>query len=314
MLKAKIKLMATVNELSGEKCFTEFINQCKARNLSKATIRNYTQQWTYFVDWWGGETISTIDKDTILQYIRHLQAKDISVETINSALRILRVILNYYHEQDYIRPVKIKLLKSELPVKETYTDQELSIMLKKPDIKKCSFREFRTWCVINFLVGTGIRARSLVNIKICDLDLENNLVKLSVVKNRKPQILPLPPSLVTVLNLYLRHRGGEPADYLFCSETNSKLRESSINHDVKRYNEARGITHSGLHKFRHTFARSFILSGGDPFRLQRLLGHSTLDMTRRYVQLYDCDLHEGIERFNLLEKITNNTQRVKIKR
>jgi integrase/recombinase XerD len=224
------------------------------------------------------------------------------------------VLLNYLHEENYIQPVKIKLLKSDLPVKETYTDQELSVMLKKPNIKKRSFREFRTWCLINFLVGTGVRARSLVNIKIGDLDLENSLVKVTVVKNRKQQILPLPPSLVTVLNQYLKHRGGEQSDYLFCNEKNNKMRESSVYHDVQFFNEARGITQNGLHKFRHSFARSFILSGGDPFRLQRLLGHSTLDMTKRYVQLYDRDMLEGIEKFNLLEKITNNAQKVKMNR
>ena len=81
------------------------------------------------------------------------------------------------------------------------------------------------------------------------------------------------------------------------------LRPSSLYHDVQFFNEARGIFQYGLHKFRHTFARSFILSGGDPFKLQRLLGHSTLEVTRRYVQLYDLDMFEGIEKFNLLEKI-----------
>lgn len=314
MSRAKIKMFTTKQELTVQESFTEFIKQCKVRNLSSATIRNYSQQWTYFVEWWGEESIGCIDKDTITNYVIHLQNKNITIETINTALRVLRVILNYFHEQNYIQPVKIKLLKSELSVKETYTDEELSAMLKKPNIKKCGFREFRTWCIVNFLAGTAIRARSLVNIKIGDLDLENSLVKIAVAKNRKQQILPLPPSLVTVLSLYLKHRGGDTSEYLFCSESNSKLRESSVNHDVKRYNDARGIAHSGLHKFRHTYARNFILSGGDPFRLQRLLSHSTLDTTRRYVQIYDRDLQEGIQQYNLLEKITNSTQKVKMKR
>ncbi|WP_407313768.1 tyrosine-type recombinase/integrase [Desulfosporosinus sp. SB140] len=314
MSRGKVKMLSTEQELTAEKCFTEFINQCKARNLSSATIRNYTQQWNYFVKWWGGDSVASIDKDKIMQYIRYLQEKGIRTETINTGLRTIRVLLNYLHEENYIHPIKIKLLKGDLPVKETYTDQELSVMLKKPNIRKCSFREFRTWCMINFLVGTGVRARSLVNIKISDLDLDNSLVKVTVVKNRKQQILPLPPSLITILNMYLKHRGGEQSDYLFCNEKNCKMRETSVYHDVQFFNEARGITQNGLHKFRHSFARSFILSGGDPFRLQRLLGHSTLDMTKRYVQLYDRDMLEGIEKFNLLEKITNSTQKVTMKR
>jgi len=51
MSRGKVKMLSTEQELTPEKCFIEFINQCKARNLSSATIRNYTQQWTYFVKW-----------------------------------------------------------------------------------------------------------------------------------------------------------------------------------------------------------------------------------------------------------------------
>ena len=81
MSRAKIKMLSTEQSLTAEKCFAEFINQCKARNLSSSTVRNYTQQWTYFVQWWGGESVYCINKDTIMQYIRHLQEKDIAVET-----------------------------------------------------------------------------------------------------------------------------------------------------------------------------------------------------------------------------------------
>lgn len=50
-----------------------------------------------------------------------------------------------FFEQNYMQPVKIKMLKTEQPLKEPYTDYELQLLLKKPDVKKCSFREFRTW-------------------------------------------------------------------------------------------------------------------------------------------------------------------------
>ncbi len=65
----KIKMLSTQQELTAEKCFNELINQCKARNLCNATIRNHSQQWTYMVEGWGGETIASINNDTIMRYV-----------------------------------------------------------------------------------------------------------------------------------------------------------------------------------------------------------------------------------------------------
>ena len=57
------------------------------------------------------------------------------------------------------------------------------------------------------------------------------------------------------------------------------------------------VKKAGPHTLRHTFALEFIRAGGDAFSLQKLLGHSTLDMTRRYVHLADTDLRAAHRRF-----------------
>ena len=65
-------------------------------------------------------------------------------------------------------------------------------MLKKPNIKQCDFTEYRNWAMVNFIIATGCRISSVINIKIQELDLDNALVSLSHTKNKSAQILPLP--------------------------------------------------------------------------------------------------------------------------
>ena len=73
-------------------------------------------------------------------------------------------------------------------------------------MKKCSFAEYRTWVIINFLVATGVRSRSLRNIKIEDLDFDNELIHIKVTKNRKAIIIPMGKTIKKILLEYLRIR------------------------------------------------------------------------------------------------------------
>ena len=63
-----------------------------------------------------------------------------------------------------------------------------------------------------------------------------------------------------------------------------------------------------MHLFRHTYAKLYIQAGGDPFRLQKLLGHADLTMTRRYVALYADDLRANYDALNPLEQLTRKNR------
>lgn len=92
-------------------------------------------------------------------------------------------------------------------------------------------------------------------------------------KNRKPQAIPLCSAMVSILREYLRHRGGEAADFLFCTETGSQLTENGLRQSIARYNTQRGVQKTSIHLFRHTIARKYLIDcGGDAFTLQKALG------------------------------------------
>ncbi len=294
--------------------FEEFINFCKLRNLSPATLRMYKQQWNYFMDFAQITSTHEITQEKINTYIIYLQSRMSNTESINTALRNIRPALNYMYNHTWVELIKIRLLKTEEKVKDCYTDAELKILLKRPNLNNCTFQELRTWAIINFFVGTGCRVRTLTNLTISDVDLTNGVVKFRTTKNRKVQIFPLSDELQSVLHTYLKHRKGEQKEYLFPSVSNTKLREDSVHHSVTKYNTQRGVWRIGLHLFRHTFARNYVLSGGDVVRLQKLLGHSTITMSQKYTNLFDEDVKEGFDQHNLLNKLNKNKGKLHMKK
>ena len=68
------------------------------------------------------------------------------------------------------------------------------------------------------------------------------------------------------------------------------------------YNKNRGVETTGIHRYRHTFAKQWILNGGNVVTLSRLLGHSSLSITQNYINLLVSDLAKEVENIDLLDK------------
>jgi integrase/recombinase XerD len=203
----------------------------------------------------------------------------------------------------------IKVDKSPI---ETYSDEELKLLLKKPDLKKCSFTEYQCWVMTNFLFSTAVRQRSLMNIKVKDIDFDNSVVFVNVTKNRKPLIVPINQTMAHILTEYLKFRKPKSKeDFLFCNVFGEQLVKSTCYHMLSEYNKRRGVETTGIHRYRHTFARQWILNGGNVVSLSRLLGHSSLQITQNYINLLVSDVAKEVDTINLLDKFSNK-KRIKM--
>lgn len=259
--------------------------------------------------------INTITKHLIDQFILHLGAKLDNPVSINSYLRAVRVFLYYVMDLGYLNKFKVELIKTQKKVKPTYTDKELEKLLKKPDLDKCNFSTYRNWVIINYLLSTGNRLRTLMNLQIKDIDFENGYIHLRKTKNRKQQIIPLSKTLAEILQEYLLYRKGEPEDYIFCTYRGTKFTKDGMITAIKRYNKKRGVNKTSIHLFRHTFAKKWILAGGDIFRLQKILGYSSMEMVKEYVNMFSEDLKQDFDKFNPLEQMKGtNSNSIKMNR
>ena len=166
----------------------------------------------------------------------------------------------------------------------------------------------------NFLFSTGVRQRSLNHIQIKDVDFDNDVVYVNVTKNRKPLIVPLNQTMVDILSEYLKYRQHKSKeDFLFCNVFGEQLTKSSCYYMLYHYNKNRGVETTGIHRYRHTFAKQWILNGGNVVALSKLLGHSSLDITQNYIHLLVSDVAKQVNEINVLDKFYSK-QRIKMKK
>ena len=301
--------------LSIEEAFNNFIFYKTTQGVSEGTISNYKGTLLNCVAKYLDISIqlSDLNYKTIQTMIVKLREADLSTNTIASYIRILRVFLSWARSEG-LCDLSIPSYKTIETVKEVYTDRELSLLLKKPNLKKCRFPEYRSWVIINFLVNSGARASTIRNILISDVDLDNGFVNYRHTKNRKVQVIPLCTQMRIILKEYLNYRKGSPSDYLFCTESGEMLTENALRSSIIRYNTSRGVEKNSIHLFRHTVAKKYLLDcGGNPFTLQRILGHSTLDMTLHYCNIYNVDLISNYDSFSPLQKLTSKASRLSMK-
>ena len=100
----------------------------------------------------------------------------------------------------------------------------------------------------------------------------------------------------------MKYRKGEAEDYLFCNVFGKQLVRSTVYHSFYDYNKARGVEKTGMHRYRHTFAKKWILIGGNVVTLQKILGHSSLEITQNYLNLLVSDIQKDVEEFNILRE------------
>lgn len=302
-----------------DKAVERFLSHCKSKNLSAETIstyRNKLKQFGIFLDS-NDISLSDINAETIETYISWLHDnRNCNDITVNSYLRQIKAFLYWAMEYSLITPFKVHLIKADKPVKKTYSESDLEKLLKRPDLKTCSFTEFKIWAVECVFVGTGIRISTMLELRIKDLDFENGLILLCKTKNRKQVYVPMSKSVEDVLRLYLAHRKGEPDDYLFCNSYGGKGDRRTYEQHIADYNRRRlgknAIT--SAHAFRHTFAKLAVMNGCDAFRLQKLMTHASVTTTQEYVNLFGNDLKEGYDKINPLDNLQIKKSKVRMDR
>lgn len=316
-VKRTIQRSADSDYITIDEAFREFIEEKETLGRAEATIRSYCDTYKLFMTYYSFDdntTIDELDKHKFFQWVNDMSNRGVKHTSINHYLRDMRTFCYWCmsEERRYIEePFKMEMRKGQDTGYKMFNDEEIAILTEKPR-RSDNFITWRTWAIVNWVLATGNRASTITFIRIGDIDFKNR--EISIVehtKNKKAQIIPLSSSLETVIKEYIRiWRKNAPKNaYLFCNIGEEYMTTNALRHSFSRYCKARGVNRTNIHGLRHTFALNWIRNGGDTFALQKILGHSSLDMTKNYVKLSTSDLQKDFDRFNPLDNIKKSAKR-----
>lgn len=314
-VKPKIKRSQGYDFMPCGQAFEEFIAEKEALNLAASTIRNYRQSYEYFMKYNGYDEdvdLEEISASDFYSWINSMKLGQVKHTSINHYLRDARAFFYWCMDSDrgYMQPFKIKMIEGQEETVKFFPDEELEILLEKP-ARNAHFSEWRTWAVVNWVLATANRASTICKVKIGDIDFKAKEILLAHTKNKRVQTVPLSSALNTVLKEYIRmwRSDSTEEDYLFCNIGDEKLTTSGLAQAFSKYCKDRGIEQTNIHGLRHNFAKGWIKNNGNMAKLQQILGHATMEMTRKYVKLFGEDIKEDFDKFSPLDNIKRSSKR-----
>lgn len=324
--------------------WNEFSFECEGSHRTEMTIKSYEKHFHKLCEFVGyismvedgrvvdykstrkecraiGETypIEVLDTPQISAHFhRYLEEVCcLSDQTVMTCMRNFRRFVYWAIEHDLIEGEKVKVPNIEPPIKETFKQEEIRRLTSRmPSVD--DMVGYRCWVMIMYLLDTGNRIGSVLELNVEDVDFEENRVAVNFTKNRQPQYLSISDKLKRHLARWIktyREVDGIPlyGQPLFPNLFGERMTYDGCSDAMADYFRLHGVKWTGFHKFRHTYASNWIKTGGDSLTLKAQLGHKSLTMTNRYANLYGTAVAEEAREHSLMNKVDIRSGRKALK-
>ena len=296
-----------------------FLYTCEAEGKTPATVESYRENLARFIravqELELPRQPALIRRDHVRRYLAHLRKLGSSISTVNDRLTALRLWFKWLSAEGLIDDnptdgvAKARGDRNGHSVVTPDQVQELLQVCQRQGRNGPQFRRKaeRDRAIILLLYNTGLRASEMVSLDLADVDLDRLLFHVRHGKGRKQRVVSLGKVPRQALWRYIAHIRGREAGPLFRSEAGGRLLRTSLTQLMTKLAQKTNWTDKRCHPhmFRRAFAVGFLRNGGDPFRLQILLGHEKLEMTRLYSQaLLMDDAIEAHAQFGPADRLT----------
>jgi integrase/recombinase XerD len=281
-----------------------------ARHLSENTIKDYNNTFKKFVPFIGPDAVFTsITKDKVEEFLAGFEG--LTNMTILHYYTALAAVWTWAEHEGLTTCHIIHQITPPRPEKREiipFTETEFKLMLSMIARSKAYERPGRrisdhalpqadrNRAIFLLLLDTGLRASELCDLKISQVDNRNHRVQV-LGKGARERSVPFSPRTAQALWRYMATRSDvEQDDPVFVTSLNRPLDRNQLGNLVQIIGNRAGVPNVHPHRFRHTMAIQYLRNGGDPYTLQRLLGHFSLEMVRHYLALSQVDMDKAHKR------------------
>lgn len=294
---------------------TGFFLAKQAEGCSPNTIAEYKKDFAHFARWASGRDPAGLAPSDIKAFLAHLRTepnghgRPLSAKTCYNAWVALRSFYRWLAEETGTpNPLaSVPAPKAPEPVIEPLSREEVAAILKACD----GCREAKTKgraafsmrrdmaardrAIVLVLLDAGLRASELCTLTVGDVDLATGKLLVRCGKGGKGRIVYLGKMARRAVWKYLAGRQTRADEPLFLTREGRALSPDRLVKLFANLGDRAGVANLHPHRLRHTFATEFLRNGGNLLALQRLLGHASLAMVRRYAAIAEADLAKAHE-------------------
>jgi integrase/recombinase XerD len=223
--------------------------------------------------------------------------------SVNTRLRALNAFCRWLHAEG-----QLPTLLKQTPLR---TEKNLIPVLTEVQLKRLfamqpkQIREWRAYTLDCLLLDTGLRIEEALQLTRADVDLDNLLIKVKG-KGRKERLVPFSTTLRLMLVSWrkrVERKGWDTTTWVFPTSQGTRLTQRNMLRPHHQLLRLAGIPRCGFHRLRHSFATHYLQNGGEVVRLSRILGHSQITTTMKYLHLVTEDLQKPHQQLSALNRL-----------
>jgi integrase/recombinase XerD len=289
--------------------FDKFMWFKNSEGLAPRTVEEYQIHFQWLCDYFGKDlSREEITTEAFLGWIDYMtHEKQLKPNTVNIRVRTMRAFLRYCFMENLIdEPIheRFKPVKVAEEVIEALSVAEIKSLLNSFD--ENTFVGYRDKVMVMVLLDTMVRISELLAMKRSNVDFKAGTIKLEAMntKTRKAREVPLSTKTMKLLKEYMNESEDFGEELLFLTYDGREMLSNTWRTRLHEVAELSGVKKAVRpHILRHTGALLYIQNGGDPFSLQKILGHTDMSMTRKYVNMTNLDVKRQHNSFSPLRNV-----------
>lgn len=269
-------------------------------NSSQNTTLSYMRDIVKFLDdndITAKKQLLKIKEDTINEYVQKLKSRNMAYSSISRAIAALKKFFVYCENEGIIKAnpaEKIEVPRTQRKLPDTMSDEDVIKLLEAPDEK--TIKGIRDRAMLEFMYATGARVSELINLKMGDISLKNEMVVL--ITGEKRRLVPLGKVAIEALYNYVNNCRAnlvtaQSGDAFFVNFYGQPLTRQGFWKIVKGYIEACELNRNiAPQTLRHSFALHMLRNGADTHSVSEMLGYSDVSSTKIYLEVMNNKIKE----------------------